>query len=77
MDFWKTDNHDPKSKSNPTQNTVDLWIFILAYFKKESLMVQFDVELWIFENQYTPKLKGTGCKTQWICGFLYGGLSIG
>ena len=30
-----------------------------------------------FENQYTQKLKGTGCKTQWICGFLNGGLSIG
>ena len=40
-------------------------------------MAQIDVDLWIFENQYTPKLKGTGCKTQWICGFLYGGLSIG
>ena len=62
MDFWKTDNHDPKSKSNPTQNTVDLWIFILAYFKKETLMVQFDVELWIFENQslltYTSAISG-------------------
>ena len=30
-----------------------------------------------FENQYTQKLKGTGCKTQWICGFLNGGLAIG
>ena len=40
-------------------------------------MAQIDVDLWIFENQYTPKLKGTGCKTQWICGFLYGSLSIG
>ena len=40
-------------------------------------MAQIDVDLWIFEYQYTPKLKGTGCKTQWICGFLYGGLSIG
>ena len=62
MDFWKTDNHDPKSKSNPTQNTVDLWIFILTYFKKEPLMVQFDVELWIFENQslltYTSAISG-------------------
>ena len=62
MDFWKTDNHDPKSKSNPTQNTVDLWIFILTYFKKETLMVQFDVELWIFENQslltYTSAISG-------------------
>ena len=40
-------------------------------------MAQIDVDLWIFEYQYTPKLKGTGCKTQWICGFLYNGLSIG
>ena len=30
-----------------------------------------------FEDQYNQKLKGTGCKTQWICGFLYLGLSNG
>ena len=35
------------------------------------------MDLWIFEYQYTPKLKGTGCKTQWICGFLCFGLSNG
>ena len=37
------------------------------------MIAQIDVDLWIFENQYTPKHKGT----QWNCGFLYFGLSNG
>ena len=28
-----------------------------------------------FEDEYNPKHKGTGCRTQWIFGFLYFGLS--
>ena len=34
--------------------------------------MQIEVDLWIFELQYikTKKLKGTGCKTQLICGVL-------
>ena len=28
----------------------------------ETLMAQIDVDLWIFENQYTPKLKGQDAK---------------
>ena len=58
------------------QNAVDLWIFIMdlstACLAFETLIVQIDVDMWIFENHniITKKLKVTGRKTQWIFGFL-------
>ena len=54
---------------------MDLWIFIMdlstACLGFETLIVQIDVDLWIFENHniITQMVKVTGRKTQWICGF--------
>ena len=47
---------------------MDLSIACLMF---ETLIVKIHVDLWIFENHNIrpQKLKITGPKTQWICGF--------
>ena len=58
------------------QKAVDLWIFIMdlsmACLRLVTLIAQIDVDLWIFDNHsiISQKLKVTGRKMQWICGFL-------
>ena len=75
VDFWKSVIQYPNSQSNRTQIAVDLWIFIMdlyiACLGFETLIVQIDVDLWIFENQKIKiqKVKVTVHKRLWICGF--------
>ena len=62
------------------KTTVDLWIFIMnlsqTSLRLNTLIAQIDVDLWNFENQHilTQKLNGSGRKTPWNCGVLYGDL---
>ena len=44
-----------------------------GFLSLETLITQFDVDLWIFEIQYikTIKLKETGHRIQGICGIFY------
>ena len=77
LKIWKLRS---KKWKEPYANVVDLWILDMyssnGSLSLETLITQFDMDLWIFEIQYinTIKLKETGHRTQGICGFFYVGL---